>query len=98
MNKEVIKLGNVARIYVGADNVKNMVDRLAVFNFIEKEYEGATFTDGQGMYKREFEDCMVITVVDDNFDSLYEKCQRLKTVLNQESIGLERNNIFYLVE
>lgn len=96
--ENLIKLGKVYRFYIGQDNVKNVVDRVTVYDYIGSHFDGATFQDAKGMYKNDFEDSLVVTIATDlPVNDIINKIADLRILLQQESIGIEYNNKFYLI-
>ena len=69
-----------------------------VFNAVKKYYDGATITESRGFYTHDsgvvtFENSLICSILFADDDKTRQLAEDLKTLLNQESIALEIQDI-----
>ena len=90
-------MNSIYRLYIGLSPgiTTKTIDGDQVISWVARQVESFTVLTTQGFFRGEAEDTLVFTITDDDQDFVINLAHKLRAQLNQESIGLEYNGVYY---
>lgn len=77
-------------LYIGADNRTKKVNFRLVYKTLDEQFEGYTVNRAvDGVWRKGHEQSCIVTVKDDEY-KITTAIKRLKQVLHQEAIGVQK--------
>jgi hypothetical protein len=76
-----------AMLYIGADNLADVVDRVRLHTVLDERHDGYTSVGAVGVWRSVREDSVIVTISDTE-DKIAGTIALLKDSLNQHAIGV----------